>query len=216
MSPIICFRRVELNTGEVHAIDETHLLEETLRPRVEAIGGALDIVSMSDVKKRIVDAVADNQEAVAVITAIQEEILMEIGVGNYRSANQLLTEKGKNNNGKENRCENHMEMSAFGHNYTSLHTRLTTTLLKPFLDQKWSLTQHYGAVQGLAALGPNVEMRIVKKQNENLKKNMDDREGSCKCSKSSGPNWLGIKHLIDWSLLLRIILPELLSDPSPS
>ncbi|GJY43440.1 transcription initiation factor TFIID subunit 6 isoform X1 [Tanacetum coccineum] len=112
----------------------------------------------------------------------------------------------------------------FGHNYTSLQTRLTTTFLKPFLDQKWSVSQHYGAVQGLAALGPNVlflysnvEMQIVKKQNDNLKKNMDDREGSCRGSKSSGPNWLGIKHLmIGWSLLLRIILPELLSDPSPS
>ncbi|XP_078160837.1 plant/protein isoform X2 [Carex rostrata] len=33
-----------------------------------------------DVKKRIVDAVRDNQEAVAVTTAIQEEILLEMGI----------------------------------------------------------------------------------------------------------------------------------------
>ncbi|KAI3803591.1 hypothetical protein L1987_31747 [Smallanthus sonchifolius] len=44
----------------------------------------------------------------------------------------------------------------FGHNYSSLQTRLTKTLLKTFLDRKRTLTQHYGAVQGLAALGPHV------------------------------------------------------------
>ncbi|XP_071715749.1 transcription initiation factor TFIID subunit 6-like [Rutidosis leptorrhynchoides] len=44
----------------------------------------------------------------------------------------------------------------FGHNYSSLQTRLTKTLLKSFLDRKRTLTQHYGAVQGLAALGPHV------------------------------------------------------------
>ncbi|KAL8261024.1 hypothetical protein R6Q59_025073 [Mikania micrantha] len=44
----------------------------------------------------------------------------------------------------------------FGHNYSSLQTRLTKTLLKSFLDRKRTLTQHYGAVQGLAALGSNV------------------------------------------------------------
>ncbi|KAK1424045.1 hypothetical protein QVD17_19356 [Tagetes erecta] len=44
----------------------------------------------------------------------------------------------------------------FGHNYTSLQTRLTKTLLKAFLDRKRALTQHYGAIQGLAALGPHV------------------------------------------------------------
>ncbi|KAI7741780.1 hypothetical protein M8C21_000624, partial [Ambrosia artemisiifolia] len=43
----------------------------------------------------------------------------------------------------------------FGHNYSSLQTRLTKTLLKSFLDRKRTLTQHYGAVQGLAALGPH-------------------------------------------------------------
>ncbi|XP_022928187.1 uncharacterized protein LOC111435086 [Cucurbita moschata] len=39
------------------------------------------IVSLSDVKKRIADAVRDdNQEAVAVTTAIQEEIFSEMGI----------------------------------------------------------------------------------------------------------------------------------------
>ncbi|KAJ0530750.1 putative transcription factor Hap3/NF-YB family [Helianthus annuus] len=44
----------------------------------------------------------------------------------------------------------------FGRNYSSLQSRLTKTLLKSFLDRKRTLTQHYGAVQGLAALGPHV------------------------------------------------------------
>nr|XP_043626308.1 transcription initiation factor TFIID subunit 6-like isoform X2 [Erigeron canadensis] len=44
----------------------------------------------------------------------------------------------------------------FGHNYSSLQTRLTKTFLNSFLDRKRSLTQHYGSVQGLAALGPHV------------------------------------------------------------
>ncbi|PWA56816.1 TATA BOX ASSOCIATED FACTOR II 59 [Artemisia annua] len=57
----------------------------------------------------------------------------------------------------------------FGHNYTSLQTRLTTTLLKPFLDPKRSLPQHYGAVQGLAALGPHVvRLRILPNLETNL------------------------------------------------
>ncbi|KAF5755231.1 hypothetical protein HanPI659440_Chr17g0681261 [Helianthus annuus] len=38
------------------------------------------LTSQPDVKKRIADAVNDNQEAVAVTTAIQEEILKEMGV----------------------------------------------------------------------------------------------------------------------------------------
>lgn len=44
----------------------------------------------------------------------------------------------------------------FGHVYNNLQTRLTKTLLNAFLDPKRSLTQQYGAIQGLAALGPNV------------------------------------------------------------
>ncbi|XP_057437525.1 uncharacterized protein LOC130729709 isoform X2 [Lotus japonicus] len=38
------------------------------------------LTSQPDVKKRISDAVQDNQEAVAVTTAIQEEIFLEMGV----------------------------------------------------------------------------------------------------------------------------------------
>lgn len=44
----------------------------------------------------------------------------------------------------------------FGHVYSNLQTRLTKTLVHTFLDPKRALTQHYGAIQGLAALGPNV------------------------------------------------------------
>ncbi|XP_062107265.1 transcription initiation factor TFIID subunit 6-like isoform X2 [Humulus lupulus] len=44
----------------------------------------------------------------------------------------------------------------FGHVYNTLQTRLTKTLLNAFLDPKRALTQHYGAIQGLTALGPNV------------------------------------------------------------
>ncbi|XP_052177994.1 transcription initiation factor TFIID subunit 6 isoform X3 [Diospyros lotus] len=44
----------------------------------------------------------------------------------------------------------------FGHVYNNLQTRLTKTLVHAFLDPKRALTQHYGAIQGLAALGPNV------------------------------------------------------------
>ncbi|XP_044502007.1 uncharacterized protein LOC123223019 [Mangifera indica] len=38
------------------------------------------LTSQPDVKKRVADAVKDNKEAVAVTTAIQEEILLEMGV----------------------------------------------------------------------------------------------------------------------------------------
>ncbi|KMT09100.1 hypothetical protein BVRB_6g132080 [Beta vulgaris subsp. vulgaris] len=38
------------------------------------------LTSLPDVKKRIADAVQDNQEAVGVTTAIQEEIFLEMGV----------------------------------------------------------------------------------------------------------------------------------------
>lgn len=40
--------------------------------------------------------------------------------------------------------------------YNNLQTRLTKTLLHAFLDPKRAITQHYGAIQGLAALGPNM------------------------------------------------------------
>ncbi|XVE72484.1 hypothetical protein DITRI_Ditri11bG0042700 [Diplodiscus trichospermus] len=49
----------------------------------------------------------------------------------------------------------------FGHVYNTLQTRLTKTLLNALLDPKRALTQHYGAIQGLAALGPNVVRLLV-------------------------------------------------------
>ncbi|CAK9309320.1 unnamed protein product [Citrullus colocynthis] len=47
-------------------------------------------------------------------------------------------------------------LGVFGHVYNTLQTKLTKTLLNAFLDPKRALTQHYGAIQGLAALGMNV------------------------------------------------------------
>ncbi|CAL8151897.1 unnamed protein product [Prunus armeniaca] len=44
----------------------------------------------------------------------------------------------------------------FGHVYHNLQPRLTRTLLHAFLDPTKTLPQHYGAIQGLAALGPSV------------------------------------------------------------
>lgn len=50
----------------------------------------------------------------------------------------------------------------FGHVYHNLQPRVTRTLLHAFLDPKKALPQHYGAIQGLAALGPSVVCFIVK------------------------------------------------------
>ena len=44
----------------------------------------------------------------------------------------------------------------FGHVYHNLQPRVTRTLLHAFLDPTKALPQHYGAIQGLAALGPSV------------------------------------------------------------
>ncbi|XP_050379850.1 transcription initiation factor TFIID subunit 6 isoform X2 [Argentina anserina] len=49
----------------------------------------------------------------------------------------------------------------FGHVYNTLQSRLTKTLVNAFLDPKRSLTQHYGAIQGLAALGPSVVHLLI-------------------------------------------------------
>uniref|UniRef100_A0ACD5TZE3 Uncharacterized protein n=1 Tax=Avena sativa TaxID=4498 RepID=A0ACD5TZE3_AVESA len=55
----------------------------------------------------------------------------------------------------------------YGHVYHNLQIRLTKTLIHAFLDPNKALTQHYGAVQGISALGasairllllPNLEM----------------------------------------------------------
>ncbi|KAH7387596.1 hypothetical protein KP509_16G031600 [Ceratopteris richardii] len=44
----------------------------------------------------------------------------------------------------------------FGRVYHNLQPRITKTLLQAFLDPKRAMTQHYGAIKGLAALGPRV------------------------------------------------------------
>ncbi|KAL5581753.1 hypothetical protein UlMin_014195 [Ulmus minor] len=49
----------------------------------------------------------------------------------------------------------------FGHVYNTLQTRLTKTLLNAFLDSKRAMTQHYGAIQGLRSLGPNVVQLLL-------------------------------------------------------
>ncbi|XP_021759050.1 transcription initiation factor TFIID subunit 6-like [Chenopodium quinoa] len=49
----------------------------------------------------------------------------------------------------------------FGHIYHNLQPRVTRTLLHAFLDPKKALPQHYGAIQGLAALGPSVVRLLI-------------------------------------------------------
>ncbi|KAJ4826021.1 hypothetical protein Tsubulata_023013 [Turnera subulata] len=49
----------------------------------------------------------------------------------------------------------------FGHAYHNLQPRITRTLLHAFLDPSKSLPQHYGAIQGLAALGPSVVRLLI-------------------------------------------------------
>ncbi|GAB2284724.1 Transcription initiation factor TFIID subunit 6 [Dionaea muscipula] len=49
----------------------------------------------------------------------------------------------------------------FGHVYNNLQPRVTRTLLHAFLDPTKALLQHYGAIQGLAALGPNVVRLLI-------------------------------------------------------
>ncbi|KAJ7960844.1 transcription initiation factor TFIID subunit 6-like [Quillaja saponaria] len=49
----------------------------------------------------------------------------------------------------------------FGHVYHNLQPRVIKTLLHAFLDPTKALPQHYGAVQGLAALGPNVVQLLI-------------------------------------------------------
>ncbi|MCO5609012.1 hypothetical protein L7F22_063232 [Adiantum nelumboides] len=44
----------------------------------------------------------------------------------------------------------------FGSSYHNLQPRITKTLLQAFLDPKRAMTTHYGAIKGLAALGPRV------------------------------------------------------------
>ncbi|XP_015901267.3 transcription initiation factor TFIID subunit 6-like isoform X2 [Ziziphus jujuba] len=49
----------------------------------------------------------------------------------------------------------------FGHVYHNLQPRVTRTLLHAFLDPTKALPQHYGAIQGLAALGPSVVRMLI-------------------------------------------------------
>ncbi|KAF5730515.1 transcription initiation factor TFIID subunit 6 isoform X1 [Tripterygium wilfordii] len=49
----------------------------------------------------------------------------------------------------------------FGHVYHNLQSRVTKTLLHALLDATKSLPQHYGAIQGLAALGPSVVRPLI-------------------------------------------------------
>ncbi|WOL19220.1 transcription initiation factor TFIID subunit 6 isoform X1 [Canna indica] len=49
----------------------------------------------------------------------------------------------------------------YGHVYHNMRSRLTKTLINAFLDPSKALTQHYGAIQGLAALGPSVVRLLV-------------------------------------------------------
>ncbi|KAJ0102145.1 hypothetical protein Patl1_04093 [Pistacia atlantica] len=49
----------------------------------------------------------------------------------------------------------------FGHSYHNLQSRVTRTLLHAFLDPTKSLPQHYGAIQGLAALGTSVVRLLI-------------------------------------------------------
>ncbi|CAA6663660.1 unnamed protein product [Spirodela intermedia] len=49
----------------------------------------------------------------------------------------------------------------FGHVYHNLQTRVTKTLLNAFLDPTKAMTQHYGAIQGLSALGANVVRLLI-------------------------------------------------------
>eukprot|EP00249_Psilotum_nudum_P018451 c26810_g1_i3 orf=285-1982(+) len=49
----------------------------------------------------------------------------------------------------------------FGHAYHSLQSRLTRTLIHAFLDPKRAMTQHYGAIRGLAALGSRVVRLLI-------------------------------------------------------
>lgn len=46
-----------------------------------------------------------------------------------------------------------MEFYRFGHIYHNLQPRVTKTFLHSFLDPTKALTQHYGAIKGIAALG---------------------------------------------------------------
>ncbi|KAG6478412.1 hypothetical protein ZIOFF_061854 [Zingiber officinale] len=88
----------------------------------------------------------------------------------------------------------------YGHVYHNLQSRLTKTLINAFLDPSKALTQHYGAIQGLAALGPSVirllvlpnlepylqllepEMQLEKQKNEMKRKEAWRVYGALQCA----------------------------------
>eukprot|EP00898_Chlorokybus_atmophyticus_P009029 jgi/Chlat1/9127/Chrsp97S08388 len=49
----------------------------------------------------------------------------------------------------------------YGHAYQDLQPRVTRTLVRTFLDPSRAMTQHYGAIVGLAALGSRVVQLLV-------------------------------------------------------
>ncbi|CAM6117572.1 unnamed protein product [Calypogeia fissa] len=49
----------------------------------------------------------------------------------------------------------------FGQAYQNLQNRVSRTLVVAFMDPKRTLTQHYGAISGLSALGPRVVQLLV-------------------------------------------------------
>ncbi|KAJ8431681.1 hypothetical protein Cgig2_007503 [Carnegiea gigantea] len=54
-----------------------------------------------------------------------------------------------------------LTLHRFGHVYHNLQPRVTRTLLHAFLDPTKALPQHYGAIQGLAALGTRVVRLLI-------------------------------------------------------
>ncbi|KAG9449347.1 hypothetical protein H6P81_009312 [Aristolochia fimbriata] len=50
---------------------------------------------------------------------------------------------------------------SFGHTYHDLLADVPETLLHPLLDPTTALTQHYGAIRGLSALGPNLVRLLI-------------------------------------------------------
>jgi transcription initiation factor TFIID subunit 6 len=51
--------------------------------------------------------------------------------------------------------------SRYGDAYVNLQPRISKTLLQAFLDPKRAMTQHYGSIKGLAALGPRVVKTVM-------------------------------------------------------
>ena len=61
----------------------------------------------------------------------------------------------------------------YGHVYHNLQIRLTKTLVHAFLDPHKALTQHYGAVQGISALGPSAVGPVQSSVRSKLQSNIE-------------------------------------------